>query len=299
MRNYRRYTSAKGHIVGRSRGAPPDRSRLVVGIVIVGLILLFVAYLRTGKKVSSTNTNTTNTVTNVAVSIPRAASLTPADCPDVLDRANTNEKVVALTLDIGTVPGDLEKTLSAAKTAGVPAAFFVTGKLIENDRAAVQSIYDAGFPVFNHSYDNLRFSKLTTKEVQAQLQATDDLIRGVTKVSTKPYARLPFGDSSTEAIAAMRSAGYCALTWTVDGLDISSNATVESVTSRVSTYIKPGGIILLHGGSDLAYLAIPKIRQTLELQGYRFVSLDELFRIASSTGAAATNQNTNSASALE
>ncbi|MEK7569842.1 MAG: polysaccharide deacetylase family protein [Patescibacteria group bacterium] len=296
MRNYRRYTSASGHIVGRSRGTPPDRSRLVVGIVIVGLILLFVAYLRTGKKATPATTSNTNVSTNVAVSVPRAAGLSTAACPSILDRANTTEKAVALTLDIGTVPGDLSKTLPAAKTAGVPVAFFITGKLVENDKAAVESIRDAGFPIYNHSYDNLRFSKLTTKEVQAQLQATDDLIRSVTNVSTKPYARLPFGDSSAEAISAMRAAGYCALTWTVDGLDISSTATVQSVTQRVQTYIKPGGIILLHAGSDLAYAAIPEVVRTLQAQGYRFVALDDLFRIAApistNTNTATANTNT-------
>lgn len=290
MRNYRRYSSPSGRIVGRSRGGRPDRSRLLVGVIIVALILLFLAYLQAGKKVPATNSSNLNFNTNVTTTVPRNAGLTTAACPTVLDRADTTEKAVALTLDIGTVPGDLAKTLPAAKAAGIPAAFFITGKLVENDRAAVESIRDAGFPIYNHSYDNLRFSKLTAKEVQAQLQATDDLIRGITNATTKPYARLPFGDSTAEAVEAMRSAGYCALTWTVDGLDISSTATVASVTQRVQTYVKPGGIILLHAGSDLAYLAIPEIVRTLQAQGYRFVSLDELFRLVPQT---TTTSNTN------
>lgn len=290
MRNYRRYTTGSGHIVRQARGGKPDRSRLVVGLVIVGLIVLFMAYLRTGKKASPANTNSLNFNTNIGAVAARAASLTTAACPEVLDSANTTDKAVALTFDLGTVAGDLAKTLTALKATEVPAAFFITGKLVENDRPAVESIHAAGYPIYNHSYDNLKFSKLTTKEVQAQLQATDDLIRGVTNLSTKPYARLPFGDSGAETIEAMRSAGYCALTWMVDGLDISSTATVESVTSRVKTYMKPGGIILLHAGSDLAYLAIPEVRRTLEALGYRFVSLDELFRLT--TPSTTTNVNT-------
>lgn len=292
MRNYRRYSSAPGRSLGRGRSGGPHRSRLLVGITIVVLILLFFAYLRAGKKVAPTNTTNLNFNTNVASVVAPAASLTTAACPDEIDRANTTEKIVALTLDVGTVPGDLAKTLPALKTAAVPAAFFITGKLVENDRAAVESIRDAGFPIYNHTYDNLKFSTLTDAEVQAQLQATEELIRGVTTVSTKPYARLPFGDSTAAALAAMRSAGYCGLTWTVDGLDISSTATVTSVTTRVQTYIKPGGIILLHAGSDLAYLAIPEIVRTLQAEGYQFVSLDELFRRAS-TAAPSTNANTN------
>lgn len=290
MRNYRRYTTGSGHIVRHARRGKPDRSRLVVGLVIVGLVVLFMAYLRTGKKETPTNTNSLNFNTNVTAVPTRATSLTTAACPEVLDSANTTDKAVALTFDLGTVAGDVAKTLTAVKAAGVPAAFFITGKLVENDRPAVESIRDAGYPIYNHSYDNLKFSKLTVKEVQAQLQATDDLIRGVTTISTKPYARLPFGDSGTETVEAMRSAGYCALTWTVDGLDISTTATVESVTNRVKTYIKPGGIILLHAGSDLAYLAVPEVRRTLEARGYRFVSLDELFRLT--TPGTTTNANT-------
>ena len=290
MRNYRRYTTGSGHIVRRTQGRKPDHSRVVIGVVIVGLIVLFMAYLRMGKKVTPTNTNSLNFNTNTSAVPARVASLSTAACPEVLDRANTADKAVALTFDLGTVAGDLAKTLTALKATEIPATFFVTGKLVENDRPAVDSIHAAGYPIYNHSYDNLKFSKLTAKEVQAQLQATDELIRGATNISTKPYARLPFGDSGPETLEAMRSAGYCAITWTVDGLDISSTATVESVTNRVKTYMKPGGIILLHAGSDLAYLAIPEVRRTLEAQGYRFVSLDELFRLT--TPSTTTNINT-------
>lgn len=292
MRNYRRFSSAPGRSLGRGRSGGPGRSRLLVGIIMVVLILLFFAYLRAGKKVPPTNTTNLNFNTNIATVTPPVNTITTAACPRVIDRVNTTEKAVALTLDVGTVAGDLSKTLPALKTAGIPAAFFITGKLVENDRPAVESIRDAGYAIYNHTYDNLRFSTLTDKEVQAQLQATDELIRGVTNVSTKPFARIPFGDSTEASLAAMRSAGFCGITWTVDGLDISSTATVASVTNRVKTYIKPGGIILLHAGSDLAYVAIPEIVRELQAEGYRFVSLSDLFQLQTTPS---TSTNTNAA----
>lgn len=268
-------------------------------LILVALVLLFVAYTRAGKKVQNTNTVQANQNVNVAA-VPKPAALTTAMCPSVISTVATTQKVVALTYDVGTAPGDLAKTIPAAKAANVPVAFFVTGKLVEKEKAIVQQIHDAGFPVYNHTYDNLRFTTLKPAEVQAQLQAADDLIRSVTNVTTKPYARIPYAASTPEALTAMREAGYCGLTWTVDGLDIESTATADSVTTRVIRFAKPGAIILLHAGSDLAATVTPRIVTALQQDGYRFVSLDELFRAATTVNAntnASTNTNTPAASA--
>ncbi len=288
MRNYRRYTGGGVRSLGSRRQSGHSRRPFIVTLILVALVLLFVAYTRAGKKVQNTNAEPSNQNVNVAVAVPKPAALTTAMCPSAMSEAATTQKIVALTYDVGTAPGDLAKTVPAAKAANVPAAFFVTGKLVENEKAVVQQIHDAGFPIYNHTYDNLRFTTLKPVEVQAQLQAADDLIRGVTNVTTKPYARIPYGASTPEALTAMREAGYCGLTWTVDGLDIESTATSDSVTNRVTRYAKPGAIILLHAGSDLAATVTPRIVTALQQAGYRFVSLDELFRAATTV-----NTNTN------
>jgi peptidoglycan/xylan/chitin deacetylase (PgdA/CDA1 family) len=263
--------------------------------------LLFVAYTRSGKKVANTNSITANQNTNVSAVLPKTVALTTATCPSVISEVATTQKIIALTYDVGTAPGDLAKTVPAAKAANVPASFFITGKLVEKDKAVVQQIHDAGFPIYNHTYDNLRFTTLTPTEVQAQLQAADDLIRSVTNETTKPYARIPYGASTPEALTAMREAGYCGLTWTVDGLDIESTATLTSVTNRITRYAKPGAIILLHAGSDLAASATPEVVKALQAEGYRFVSLDDLFRavttVNTNTNSAGTNINSPAASA--
>jgi len=295
MRNYYRYTPASRGSFGRGTGQNTGRNRLTIGIVLIVVVLLFVAYLKTGKKVDNTNSEIANLNIPAGNLSIKAASLTTADCDGVISVADTSEKVVTLTYDVGTLPGDLEKTITAAKAANVPTAFFVTGKIIETNKPLIESIHAASIPIYNHSYDNLRFTTLEDREIEAQLQGTDDLIKTVTNVSSKPYARLPFGVSSEHVVEIMRQAGYCPLTWTVDGLDISSTATLDSVSNRIDTYIKPGGIILLHAASDLAATATPRIISELQAKGYRFVSLDELFRIAKPVNSNAnTSQNQNS-----
>ncbi|PIS40599.1 MAG: hypothetical protein COT26_02515 [Candidatus Kerfeldbacteria bacterium CG08_land_8_20_14_0_20_43_14] len=296
MRSYYRYSSGSRGALGRGSGHGPHKNRLTIAIAVIAVIALFFVYLKTGKKVNNDNSDIANLNVSVGNVSFKPASLTTADCNGVISVADTTEKVVALTYDLGTLPGDLEKTIPAAKAANVPATFFVTGKIIETSKASVESIHAAGFPIYNHSYDNLRFTTLTDKEIQAQLQATDDLIKTITNVSSKPYARLPFGESSAQVVEVMRQAGYCPLTWTVDGLDISSSATLDSVSNRINTYIKPGGIILLHAASDLAATATPRIVSELQAKGYRFVSLEELFQIAKPEN---SGNNSNSSSNLD
>lgn len=270
----------------------------MIFLILVALGLLVVAYARSGKRVANVNGVLANQNTNTGLALPKPPALTTASCPSVVSASATSQKIVALTYDVGTAPGDLAKTVPAAKAANVPASFFVAGKLVEKDRTAIQQVHDAGFPIYNHTYDNLKFTTLTPTEVQAQLQAADDLIRSVTNVTTKPYARIPFGVSTPEALTAMREAGYCGLTWTVDGLDIETTATVESVTNRITRFAKPGAIILLHAGSDLAAAATPRVVSALQQAGYRFVSLDDLFRAATTVpgeagSGSAGNANTN------
>lgn len=295
MRSYYRYSPGSRGALGRGSGRGPHKNRLTIAIAVIAVFVLFLVSLKTGKKVNNDNSDIANLNVSVGNVSFKPASLTTADCNGVISIADTTEKVVTLTYDLGTLPGDLGKTIPAAKAANVPAAFFVTGKIIETNKAAIESIHAAGFPIYNHSYDNLRFTTLTDKEIQAQLQATDDLIKTISNVSSKPYARLPFGESSLQVVETMRQAGYCPLTWTVDGLDISSSATLDSVSNRVNTYIKPGGIILLHAASDLAATATPRIVSELQAKGYRFVSLQELFQIAKPEN---TESNSNSSNNL-
>ncbi|MEK7639655.1 MAG: polysaccharide deacetylase family protein [Patescibacteria group bacterium] len=301
MRNYRRYTGGSVRSLGSRRQSGSRRRPFTVVLILVALVLLFVAYMKAGKKVTNLNSALSNQNTNVSVTLPKPAALTTAICPSSISIVATTQKIVALTYDVGTTPGDLAKTIPAAKAANVPAAFFITGKLVEKEKVVVQQIHDAGFPIYNHTYDNLKFTTLTPTEVQAQLLAADDLIRSVTNVTTKPYARIPYGASTPEALTAMREAGYCGITWTVDGLDIESTASTESVTNRVTRFAKPGAIILLHAGSDLAATATPRIVAALQQAGYRFVSLDELFRAATTVpggagSGSAGNTNTPAAS---
>lgn len=293
MRNYRRYSpnpSYRGTNFGRRRGG--DRSRYVVIGIVIAIILLIFAYQRAGKKTVNSNANLSNTNTIAVASTP-TPSLTTANCPDPVTGIITTEKIVALTFDVGKKPFDLSKTVPAVKAANVPAAFFVTGVLVESSRADVQAIHDAGFPIYNHSYDNMRFASPIT-DIAAQLTQTETLITGITNTTTKPYARIPFGESTPDVIAKMREAGYCGITWTVDGLDTESTATLDGVVSRVEKAAKPGAILMLHGESDLAASATPKIVSDLQAEGYRFVSLEELFRLGKPIESSVTNSNINS-----
>jgi peptidoglycan/xylan/chitin deacetylase (PgdA/CDA1 family) len=268
-----------------------DRSRYVVIGIVVAIILLIFAYQRTGKKQVDSNTNLNN-VNTITVAGTVSPSLTTANCPDPVTGVVTTEKVIALTFDVGKKPFDLSKTIPAVKVANVPAAFFVTGVLVESSRADVQAIHDAGFPIYNHSYDNMRFTSPIT-DIAAQLTQTETLITGITNTTTKPFARIPFGESTPEVIAKMREAGYCGITWTVDGLDTESTATLDGVVNRVEKAATPGAILMLHGESDLAASATPRIVADLQAAGYTFVSLEALFRKGKPIESSVTNSNIN------
>jgi len=87
--------------------------------------------------------------------------------------------------------------------------------------------------------------------------------------------------------------GYTVVTWSIEANDWTNpKPSPEVIAQRVIRQAKPGGIILLHDGLETRanpqvqnmVVALPIIIETLQAQGYRFVTVPELLQIQKSTG---------------
>lgn len=196
------------------------------------------------------------------------------------------QKQIALTFDAGGETDGYQDLLQNLKSAGVAATFFVTGEFAEKNPKVVREISDAGFPIHNHSYSHPEFPKISDEEMKRQLTRTEDIITSITRKSTKPYWRPPFGERDSHSLSVAAEAGYKSIYWTLDSLDsVDEKKSPDFLLQRIKSppkaranpaHFLDGGIILMHVGEPTTAQAVPRIIDWLKQQGFHFVTVDDL-----------------------
>jgi peptidoglycan/xylan/chitin deacetylase (PgdA/CDA1 family) len=229
----------------------------------------------TNSQVVNGNANV-NSNTNSTVSAAAAEAFdVEADCEGTISQYG-NKKQVALTFGGRGDGGNVADVLKVLKDSNAPASFFFTGTFAKNHSDVVKAVSDAGFRVYNQSDTNQDFETITEDEALQELEQADEKISAVTGLTSKPFFRPPYGSVDDAVTKTVKSAGYCPVTWTVDGLDWQADSTSESVRTRVVDRAVKGEIIMLHVGSSVTPAALQGIITDLRDQGYEFVSLGQL-----------------------
>lgn len=194
-----------------------------------------------------------------------------------------SEKVIALTFDGGGNADSADVIVETLARENVPATFFLTGKFIErfpDSVAAVRGFADAtGSELANHTYSHADIT------VFAPEHAKEELSRAAALCSCKPFFRFPYGARTPETIALVNDLGYTAVRWSVDSWGWQGGKDGRDavfIADRVVSKATPGGIVLMHLGSakDKTVLdadALSDIIVRLRAEGYRFVTLSEMF----------------------
>lgn len=185
--------------------------------------------------------------------------------------AQQEKKKIALTFDDGPHPQYTLEMLDVLKERNVKATFFLLGKEVEKYPEIVKKIQEEGHLIGNHSYKHEQLSRLTMKEACAQVNRTNKLIYDITGVYPS-YLRPPFGDWHEKLD---REVNMVEVLWDVDTLDWSSQNHAR-IVNKVLKNVQENDIILMHDGYETSVTAAKEIIDTLEKQGYEFVTVDEL-----------------------
>ncbi|MFL2029917.1 polysaccharide deacetylase family protein [Loigolactobacillus zhaoyuanensis] len=194
----------------------------------------------------------------------------PADWGVTTPIAATS-KQVALTFDDGPNPNTTPQVLRILAQAQIQATFFMVGTNVTTYPQLAKQVADAGHVIGNHTYDHPLLTSLGTTQVAQELALTDVAIYQATGKWPK-IVRPPYG-SINRVTAAI--ADRPLIQWTVDSEDWKSqNAT--TILNVIQQTTDPGAIILLHDIQPATVAALPNIISYLRLQGYQFVSIDDL-----------------------
>lgn len=178
---------------------------------------------------------------------------------------------MAITFDDGPNPDYTEELLEGLKERNVTASFFLLGKEAEKFPDIVKKIHEGGHLIGTHSYEHVNLCNLTDEAAVEQVDKTNQVILELTGEYPQ-YIRPPFGcwkenlDYKTTMMEVL---------WDVDPRDwATDNSSV--IAARVLDKVQENDIILLHDASESSVKAAFQIIDTLQEQGYVFVTVEEL-----------------------
>ena len=190
------------------------------------------------------------------------------------ERGEEEVHYVALTFDDGPSPRCTPQLLDGLQERGAHATFFVVGCQVIKDPDIVERMAAEGHQVGNHSYDHGELDKLTPEQAAADMEKNEALLRQLLGEGSY-WVRPPYGLLSEEE---QRMLTVPVINWSVDTEDWKSKD-AGKILDIISRPIDDGDIVLLHdrylNSVEAALQAIDHLQQ----QNYRFVTVEELFRI--------------------
>lgn len=181
---------------------------------------------------------------------------------------------IALTFDCAWNDDDVDEIAAVLKKYDCSATFFVTGKWAETYPEALNKLCRSGFEIGIHSYNHDDYTKMSASEIKADMKKCDSAILRVTGESPS-LARVPSGSYDNNAVRTIENSGRMCIQWSVDGLDYTDDATVDSISERVLSKTGDGDIILLHNGTEFTAKALPGILEQLKTK-HTLVNVSEL-----------------------
>jgi peptidoglycan/xylan/chitin deacetylase (PgdA/CDA1 family) len=200
---------------------------------------------------------------------------------ELVQRGDTDERVVALTFDDGPTDADADAILEALADRGVTATFYLNGKDIEQNADAMQALIAAGHELGNHTWSHRSMAFVTFDTVADEIESTDAAIRAAGYDGPLTF-RPPFGNKLLTLPLYLAQHDRVTATWADSAEDFSgAPPSSDAIADRTVETTSPGSIILLHPwfGRTASQDAIGEIIDRLQAQGYRFVTVSELIAL--------------------
>ena len=205
----------------------------------------------------------------------------------VIFTVDTDEKVVILTFDDGPNPADTPVLLDLLDTLSVEAAFFLTGKHVSQYPEIVEDIHRRGHVIGNHGWEHRQLLQLSNEvpfdEVSKTTEAIENVLGFKPELFRSPYMLQGIGLTKVLKDLSLISVGAA-----VNGNDW-EETDPDRIAEDVVGAVRSGSIIVLHDGDGEAEVGAKQnsraptvaataiIVERLHEQGYRFISLNEVF----------------------
>jgi len=203
-------------------------------------------------------------------------TLVPAELSKPVDATvQMQEEVhyVALTFDDGPKVGTTDVLLDGLRERGAAATFFLVGDQAVMYPDLVRRMRQEGHQVGNHTWSHQRLEG-NTEQALREVARMDGLLREILGEG-EYWLRPPYGIVEESVLKKIM---VPLVKWSVDPRDWEERNAAE-VAERILEAVHPNSIVLLHDIYPTSVEAALKVVDTLQAQGYWFVTVEELLRI--------------------
>jgi len=198
--------------------------------------------------------------------------------PQVLYSVDSQELVVALTIDDGPDPVETPKILDILKQHGAQATFFLITSRVPGNEDILQRMVDEGHELANHLFYDQPSIQLSEEEFESQLLEAGEILSVFSEVR---WFRPGSGWYNDGMLRILEKNGYRCALGSVYPFDPQIGSS-WFIKKYVLWKTQPGAIIVLHDygarGARTAE-ALETILPELKDRGYRIVTLSELVEL--------------------
>ena len=181
------------------------------------------------------------------------------------------EKLIAITFDDGPRRDTTERLLNGLRERGAKATFFLIGRQIAGNEDLVERMAAEGHQVGGHTWNHVRLLGVTQDTLRNEVERTEEALEELLGPGDY-WLRPPYGAVDEADRTLIRTP---MIKWSVDPRDWEKLDTGQ-VVSSVLEAVEPDQIILLHDIYPTSVDAALEIVDTLQGEGYRFVTVREL-----------------------
>lgn len=184
---------------------------------------------------------------------------------------------IALTFDDGPSGSISARLLDGLKTRGAHATFFLCSYRMGTFPQTLPRYLAEGHEVGSHSANHTILTGCSSDTLAWELDQANAAI--MKQVGIQPQLMRPPGGGYNQAVlSALASRDMRCIMWSVDPQDWKYH-NKDTVVHNILSKVQDGDIVLLHDMYDSSIDAALSVIDTLQAQGYRFVTVSELARI--------------------
>ena len=190
-------------------------------------------------------------------------------------RAAEGEKYVALTFDDGPSGRFTVQLLDGLADRKVKATFLLCGYRMEQFPEITQRIFSEGHEIGYHGFSHKNMKEMSRRSIGQELIDSQALL----PEDCDPVFLRPPGGCCSDGVRQVAEVRLLSiLGWSVDPRDWATTDTI-SIERAVMKNIHDGDIILLHDMSASSVMAALDIIDSLQKEGFRFVTVSQLAKI--------------------